>query len=137
MYEFHGWIVLRYHTHDTNELLEDEAYNNFLNYLEEVDGEKISSVRRRNGLHSWTISGLHNHYSKYVLDIYKWVSKNLPGSYGLLFVQNDEDFNGADDNSNNFVVWKLARGKLTQEKDNYLSPYIPVVEDEYDPSRND
>ncbi|KRF32213.1 hypothetical protein ASG93_04815 [Paenibacillus sp. Soil787] len=65
------------------------------------------------------------------------MSENLPGSYGLLYVHNDEDFKGEDDNSNNFIVWKLARGKLTQEKDNYLSPYIPVVEDEYDPSRND
>lgn len=34
--------------------------------------------------------------------------------------------------SNNFVVWKLARGKLTREKDNFLSPYIPIDEDEYD-----
>ncbi|NOU98798.1 hypothetical protein GC097_02025 [Paenibacillus sp. LMG 31457] len=55
MYEFHGWIVLRYHTHDTNELLEDEAYNKFMKYIEEVDSEKISSLRRRNGLNSWTI----------------------------------------------------------------------------------
>jgi hypothetical protein len=66
MYEFHGWIVLRYHTHDTNELLQDEAYNKFTKYLEEVDVGKISSIQSRNGLDSWTISGLHNHFSNYV-----------------------------------------------------------------------
>ncbi|WP_235548911.1 Imm7 family immunity protein [Paenibacillus sp. Soil522] len=31
-----------------------------------------------------------------------------------------------------FVVWKLARGALTRETDSFLSPYIPVVEDEYE-----
>ncbi|MFC0391326.1 Imm7 family immunity protein [Paenibacillus mendelii] len=29
--------------------------------------------------------------SNYVLEIYKWVSKNLPGSYGLLYIHDDED----------------------------------------------
>jgi hypothetical protein len=65
------------------------------------------------------------------------VAENLPGSYGLLYVHDDEDIQDEEDNSNTFVVWKITRGKLTQEKDNYLSPCIPVIEDEYDPSRND
>lgn len=37
MFEFHGWIVLRYHTHDTNEFLQNQAYNKFVNYLKEID----------------------------------------------------------------------------------------------------
>ncbi|NOU92933.1 hypothetical protein GC093_06750 [Paenibacillus sp. LMG 31456] len=59
--------------------------------------------------------------------------RELAGSYGLLYTQDDED---VEDN-NKFVVWKLTRGILTREKDSFLSPYIPVVEDEYDPDRND
>jgi hypothetical protein len=137
MYEFHGWIVLRYHTHDTNELLQDEACNKFTKYLEEVDVGNIPSIQRRNGLDTWAISGLHNHFSNYVLEIFRWVAENLPGSYGLLYVHDDEDIQDEEDNSNTIVVWKISRGKLTQEKDNYLSPCIPVIEDEYDPSRND
>ncbi|RKN84344.1 Imm7 family immunity protein [Paenibacillus ginsengarvi] len=133
MFEFYGWIVLRYHTHDTNEFLQDQAYNRFINYLKDIDTEELSNIRRRNGQDSWTISGLHNHFSNYVLEIYNWVSGNLPGSYGLLYTHDDED----DEDNNKFVVWKLARGKLTRETDSFLSPYIPVVEDEYDPDRND
>ncbi|MDQ6420473.1 Imm7 family immunity protein [Paenibacillus sp. LHD-117] len=133
MFEFHGWIVLRYHTHDTNEILQDKAYNKFINYLKVADTEGISTVKRRNGLNSWVINGLHNHRSDYVLEMYKWVSENLPGSYGLLYIHDDEDVR----DHNKFVVWKLARGALTCEKDSLLSPYIPVVEDEYDPKRND
>lgn len=133
MFEFHGWIVLRYHTHDTNETLQDKAYSAFNTFLKDVDTEGISNIKRRNGLDSWTISGLHNHRSNYVLEIYRWVSENLPGSYGLLYLHDDED---AED-YNKFVIWKLAHGILTCESDNFLSPYIPVVEDEYDPERND
>ncbi|NOU92934.1 hypothetical protein GC093_06755 [Paenibacillus sp. LMG 31456] len=77
MFEFHGWIVLRYHTHDTNEYLQDQAYSRFINYLKDIDTEELSNIKRRNGQDSWTISGLHNHFSNYVLEIYKWVSENL------------------------------------------------------------
>ncbi|NOU74272.1 hypothetical protein GC098_23230 [Paenibacillus sp. LMG 31458] len=133
MFEFHGWIVLRYHTHDTSEDLQDKAYTKFVNYLKVVDSEGLSNIKRRNGLDSWVISGLHNHCTSYVLEIYKWVSENLPGSYGLLYIHNDEDI----EDNNKFIVWKLARGIITRETDSLLSPYIPVVEDEYDPNRRD
>jgi hypothetical protein len=133
MFEFHGWIVLRYHTHDTNETLQDIAYSAFTNYLKDVDTEGLSNIKRRNGLDSWTITGLHNHRSNYVLEIYRWLSVNLPGSYGLLYVHDDED----TENSNKFVVWRLTRGILTRESDTLLSPYIPVVEDEFDPEKGD
>lgn len=68
-----------------------------------------------------------------MIEIFRWVSENLPGSYGLLYVHDDED---AEDN-NRFVVWKLVRGILTRESDTFLSPFIPVVEDEYDPEKAD
>ncbi|WP_443147045.1 hypothetical protein [Paenibacillus sp. HWE-109] len=61
--------------------MQDRAYSNLINYLKVVDTEGLSSIKRRNGLDSWTISGLHNHSSSYVLEIYKWVSENPPGSW--------------------------------------------------------
>ncbi|EMO05921.1 hypothetical protein LEP1GSC116_1198 [Leptospira interrogans serovar Icterohaemorrhagiae str. Verdun HP] len=41
----------------------------------------------------------------------------MPGSYGLLYIQDEEDDKNEIDHSNEFVVWKLARGHLNQEKD--------------------
>jgi len=137
MYEFNGWVVLRYHTHDTQQELQEESIKGFINYIQEIDTENVTLLKRRNGLDSFLISGLHNHYVSYVTDIYKWIAINLPGSYGLLHVHNDEDITDEEDNSNHFIVWKLARGRLLRMEDYYLSPYIPTVEDEYDPSRND
>jgi len=135
MYEFHGWAVLRYHTHDTNEQLQEEALLQFEQYIEETDRMNLSIIKRYNGQDSFLITGLHNHYAAYVLEIFEWIATYLPGAYGLLYVHDDEA--GDDINENQFVVWKLARGKLEKAKDPFLSPYIPVVEDSYDPSRDD
>jgi len=133
MYEFHGWAVLRYHTHDTDEQLQDKAFNKFTKYIAEIDNMKLSMLKRYNGQDSFLISGIHNHKSEYVIDIYKWIAINLPGSYGLLYIHDDEDI----ENDNRFIVWKLARGVLKKDNDFLLSPCVTTVEDEYDPTRND
>jgi hypothetical protein len=137
VYEFHGWVVLRYHSHDSNEKLQNEAFAKFLDYIEVIDSENTTCVKRRNGIDSFLISGVHNHKVSYVLDIFIWISKHLPGSYGLLYIHDDEDFDREYDNSNKFIVWRLIKGRLLLEEDHYLSPYIPTVEDEFDPTRND
>jgi len=133
MFEFHGWAVLRYHTHDTDEMLQDKAVNNFKKYIADNDPMKLSMTKTYNGQDSFLISGLHNHKSKYVIEIYNWIAVYLPGSYGLLYIQDDED----TESYNIFTVLKLARGKVQKVNDPFLSPYVPTVEDEYDPTRND
>lgn len=138
MYEFYGWISLKYNTHDTKLELQDEAISQFSKYISSLEIDKeIYVMNRKNGIDSFMISGLHNHTSDYCLEIFKWVSQNLPGSYGLLFIHNDEDAWRGIDNTNKFIVWKLARGVLSKEDDPFLSPCIPKIEDEFDPLRDD
>lgn len=135
MFEFHGWASLRYHTHDTNEQLQEQGVQDFLSYLDQVDTSNLCHVHRYNGQDSFLISGMHNHRASYVTEIFDWIASRLPGSYGLLYIQDDEDSGESWDHENEFIVWKLARGAVTREKDPFLSPYIPTVEDPYDPSR--
>ncbi|WP_392551928.1 Imm7 family immunity protein [Orbus wheelerorum] len=45
--------------------------------------------------------------------------------YGLLHLKNDE----SDDAFNEFGFFVLARGKIRKEKDPFLSPCIPTIED--------
>ena len=147
MYEFHGWVVLAYHTHDINQERQDEAVNKFRAFLRDLHIEDFSMLCRLNGMDSFVITHMHNHLSEYVIDIYKWIAENLPGSYGLLYIHDDEDFAGSYqsykyedptvDNSNKFFVYRLARGQLTKHEDPFLSPYIPTVEDPYDSTRDD
>ncbi|GIO83997.1 hypothetical protein J25TS5_09290 [Paenibacillus faecis] len=93
----------------------------------------LVTIKRYNGQDSILISGLHNHKSSYVVEIFKWIAEHTVGSYGLLYTRDDED----PVDENRFVVWKLARGELRKETDPFLSPCIPKIEDEFDPTRND
>ncbi|HEX2944949.1 MAG TPA: Imm7 family immunity protein [Clostridia bacterium] len=138
MYEVHGWAALRYHTHDTDQVLRDEAFSRFVKYMEGiVIDEDCYMISRKNGLDSFSVTRLHNHKYNVYVDIFKWIAENLPGSYGLLYIWDDVDVHEEHDNSNKFVVWKLSRGKLEFEEDPFLSPCIPTIEDDYDPTRDD
>ncbi len=114
-------------------LEQNEAVQRFKSFQAVSDTENISVIKRRNGLDSFLISGLHNHRSEYVIDIFRWIATELAGSYGLLYIRDDEDL----ENNNCFIVWKLAREVLTKESDPFLSPCIPTVEDKFDPIRSD
>lgn len=137
MFEFNGWTVLRHHTHDDNTDLQESKINALKAYLKKIDTENVTVLKSRNGLDSLLISGLHNHYQSYVIDIYHWIANHMPGSYGLLYIHDDEDKNEKFDNSNNFSVWKLTRGTLARVEDLYLSPCIPTIEDEFDCAREE
>ena len=68
--------------------------------------------------------GLRNHRYEPVIGLFRWVAQNLPDSYGLLYLHDDEKENAG----NEFRVWKLALGTMAEENDPFLSPYIPTVE---------
>lgn len=51
----------------------------------------------------------------------------MPGSYGLIHVQDDEDMR--PEYEGRLGVWRIARGKVSEHVDSLLSPLCPVVED--------
>jgi len=135
MFEFHGWASVQYHTHDTDSVLQDRCWQQLTNHVAAIPNELIQ-LKRYNGCDSLLIAGQHNHRSEYVIDLFHWIAANAPGSYGLLYVRNDED-QRMSDYINRFRVWRLCRGKLTECDDPFLSPAIPTIEDPYDESRGD
>jgi Immunity protein 7 len=68
--------------------------------------------------------GLRNHRYRPVIELFRWVATELPDSYGLLYVHDDE----AEGQDNEFRVWRLARGMFEEVPDPFLSPYFPTVE---------
>jgi hypothetical protein len=68
--------------------------------------------------------GLRNHRYEPVIELFGWVAGELPDSYGLLYIQDDE----AEGHHDDFRVWRLARGSFEELPDPFLSPYIPTVE---------
>lgn len=80
-----------------------------------------------NGQFLFNISGSNNHFNNLqekVMNSYEIVAKMDEEAFGLLFIRNDE----LEKYSNSYLVWKLARGMLTQHEDNLLSPCYPTIE---------
>jgi hypothetical protein len=136
MFQFHGWAVVRHHTHDTNSVEQDQCWLLLENYIRLLSTQLIQT-QRQNGCDSVLIAGQHNHRNEYVIDLFKWIAENAPGSYGILYIRDDEDSKRGYDFTNEFRVWKLCRGILIEQEDPFLSPCIPTVEDPFDSNLDD
>ena len=137
MFEFHGWASIRYHTHDTDSTLQSQCWQSLENHVKTLPDTSFVHMQRYNGCDSLHIAGQHNHRSEYVMDLFRWIAENASGSYGLLYIRDDEDQDRGGDYGNEFRVWRLCRGDLSELSDPFLSPAIPTVEDPYDETRND
>ncbi len=136
MIQFHGWAVIRYHTHDTDRGLQDACWKQLSDYVDSIHNELIR-LQRYNGCDSVIVAGMHNHRADYVFDLFQWIANNAMGAYGILYIHDDEDQSRTKDYSNVFRVWQLCRGDLTENDDPFLSPFVPTVEDPYDETRDD
>lgn len=127
MVELHGWITLR----ETYEVTDEENFEVILKQInDEIEKLKYSKfeIKMVNGEAFIEILLCTNHMSpdvKEIISFYTIVGNVARGSYGLLYLHNDEDKN----NYNNFMVYRLARGKVEIFKDNFLSPTVSVIED--------
>lgn len=131
MFEFHGWATIRVDDADDPDMeilrrREESAMTRLRKVIREADDEFSHFDLRRtsNELVVLLTHGLRNHRYGPVIDLFKWVAAELPNSYGLLYVHDDE----AVGQENHFRAWRLARGQFDELADPFLSPYIPMVE---------
>ena len=71
--------------------------------------------------------GLRSYRQLAIIELFHRVADLAPGSYGLLYVHDDED----PEHDRHFRVFRLIRGTVTEHADHLLSPVIPTLEDEY------
>ena len=127
MVEVHGWITLR----ETYKVVDDDHIEALLklihNEIKKIEYPQIQ-INVNNGNYYIEFSVYTNHMSREIHDLialFETVGKIAEGSYGLLYLLNDE----YKENNNNFVVHRLARGTVEVYSDTLLSPVIPTVED--------
>ena len=127
MVEIHGWITIR----ETYEVTDEENFEMILKQVK-VELEKLNycdpQIKWINGECFIEFLSCTNHMSldvKELLSFFGIVGKVAKGSYGLLYIHNDED----EDNYNSFMVYRLARGKVEIYQDDLLSPIVPTIED--------
>ena len=58
-------------------------------------------------------------------DLYNYIAEIAKGSYGLIYLHDDEN----PEKDNQFQVYILVRGQIRLSEDLFLSPLIPTVED--------
>lgn len=135
MFEFHGWATIRIPEADTDVKLVGrgprvEAIKRVRAAINEIHDEfSLFEVRQTgNDLCVLYAHGLRNHRFEPVVNLFRWVAAELPDSYGLLYVHDDE----VAEHANEFWVWRMALGRLEERADPFLSPYISTVELPYE-----
>jgi hypothetical protein len=86
--------------------------------------------RWENGVPMLHVGGMPNHFGRQgqeVIDLFKYVARVAPGSYGLLLTYDDEDPDPRRRGA--FRVLRLARGEVSEHADPFLSPVAPTIED--------
>lgn len=139
MYSAHGWATIwpSYKNDDAvDDLLDhmDALRDQIADHIQQLGLDRteqqmnpFAEIRPLNNeLHLW-LSGNNNHavWHEAIMDLFSYIANVAPGSYGLLYTENDED----PKHPNQFRVWVLARGVFVERVDPFLSPHFPVVED--------
>ena len=131
MFEFHGWVHVSYDAYETCSELQDACIKALKHEIDR-HGYKLARLQRHNGCDSLMIAGQYNHRAEYVFELFRWIAEHAVGSYGLLYILDDEDSSSDRDFDNVFRVWVLRRGTFSEQPDPFLSPRTPTVEDAFD-----
>ncbi|WP_299261182.1 Imm7 family immunity protein [uncultured Aquimarina sp.] len=130
MIEFNGWAIIRESFNEEGE--SEKLLNSIINQINlkiiEMDsGNEFYSLKYLNGTYHLSIMANHNHRTEHVIEFFKWISEISKGSYGILYVHDDEDIEKG--NENKFKVWSLKKGKVVEMNDVFLSPMNPEIEE--------
>jgi immunity protein 7 of polymorphic toxin system len=131
MHEFHAWIGLSESTEESDlGGLQDAVVE-----LQELANDSrwhdaVFEVRNLNGQYFVTAEGMVNRRREEGerLDLFlAIIARKLPGSWGLIYERDDEMPDPPGPNA--FRVRVLARGRIVERPDPFLSPCNPVIED--------
>jgi hypothetical protein len=130
VFEFHGWARIRIRDPELTPAFRQEeekvALEKVREAIQRADDQFSTFDVRVNGNELLTLSvhGRRNHRYGKVIELFQWIANELPETYGLLYTRDDE----LDGHENEFRVWRLARGRLEEMDDPFLSPCIPTFE---------
>ena len=137
MFQAHGWAVVASNTYETDDEADAELLTTLteqVGFVRTTDVKVHLDIGLNGDLHVLSVAGHRNHRYEPIVELFQWLASHSSGSYGLLYLLDDEDFQRGD-HTNEFRVWRLARGVLEEQSDPFLSPFIPTVEDSFDPGR--
>ena len=115
MFEYHGWVTIQ----ATASGDDDAALL-----------ERLVDLRWSAGIPMLHFGGFDKHggQAAELLTVFTRAGELAPGSYGLLHTWDDQD----TENDNNFRVYRMARGQVTEREDPHLTPVAPTILDTYE-----
>lgn len=130
MFEIHGWcnVSESFREEDDDEELKRKIVADLSTLVRDINGSFAVDLKWKNGNAMLWAHGISNHRSQdceEILDLFHEIPKRAIGSYGLLYVWDDEDW----ENDNRFRVWKIAKGRIIEAEDSFLSPCIPTIDE--------
>jgi len=91
-----------------------------------LETKSRAQVQFINGAAILRCEGYTNHWGKEiddVLEMWEFIAKTAIGSYGILYLRNDET------DIYNFTIYRIAKGKVEQLIDSMLSPTNSIIEE--------
>jgi len=132
MIEYYGWATIREsysEEFENTRKLEKIIFQLTVVFNQTLKNTNASGILEiKNGEWRLVVVGARNHRSgdwPEIYELFQWIAKNAQGSYGLLMLHDDE-MSGEE---NEFIAYVLKKGALRKEKDKFLSPYLPEVEE--------
>lgn len=128
MVDYNGWLVIKESIDGDGEDNIDVLINKLSSQIESLkSGNNLFVLKPINGNYFFHCAGFTNHFTEEIKELmlfFQFVAKIAVGSYGLLYLRNDEDklF------YNEFQVYKVSKGNCILVKDVYLSPCDPEIE---------
>ena len=128
MIEYHGWVSICLSIDGENEDKMDMILSEIESIFEkETTLNEFYPLLSLNYSNMLYFGGAHNHGGgqlEKVLSLYSKVGDMAPGSFGILYYWDNED----KVHSNEFVVYRMAQGKVKKLSDPFLSPCNPTIE---------
>ena len=131
MYFYFGWLVLRIDCYEDEFELLDHAVADLESFLASMPvGLGFLEVNAVNG--KWVVTfkgGFNRRPGQWATlqEVLNYVSKNFPGSYGVIYEETEDPLLAPFPGSFSVIVMK--RGQWHVEKDVLLSPTVPVILD--------
>lgn len=128
MVELHGWLSI-WETYEDEDLLSPEEIDEITRKVKKIisDNDCGIELRYANGEPFVNTLFCSNHRTSEVdniIEVYKSVSKTATGSYGVIYLRDDED----TIHFNEFQIYVFKKGACICKVDEDFSPCIPTIE---------
>ena len=127
MFEYHGWVTIQATTSgDDDAALLERLVDRVHRALRDSADVDLIDLRWSAGMPMLHFGGFDKHgegLAPALLSLFTRAGELAPGSYGLLHIWNDQD----PEHDNEFQVYRMARGQVTEREDPHLTPVAPTL----------